>query len=127
MKYLLAAGAIPGGDEHDDRTGRTSVQPLSDGDAVDIRKPDVQEHDVGPQALRVGQRVFARRALAGHLEALALEQGASRASIARAVVDDEDGGAHGQGIRCPKQRRAPRALSPLTARANPPSARAGSL
>ena len=74
------------------------VRRRGDVEAVDVRQLDVEQHEVGPQAARLGDAGGAVGGLADDVEALRLQQHARARTKGGVVVDDEDGQSHREAI-----------------------------
>ena len=73
-------------------------EPRGDVEAVDVGQLDVEQHEVGAQALGLGDPGRAVGRLADDVEPLGLEQHAGARTEGGVVVDDEDGQGHREAI-----------------------------
>src|SRR6188768_1277018 len=79
-----------GGEDHDLRVGRDLAQPRQRAEAVELGHRQVEEDEVGLEALGLDDRLVAVRGFADHVELVLLEQGGERLARERVVVDEQD-------------------------------------
>ena len=70
------------------------AQAPRDLDAVDVRQPEIQQHEIGAQELGGRQALAARGALAHDVEPVGFQQRTGGATESGVIVDDENGLGH---------------------------------
>ena len=91
-------GHVAAGDETIADGDAVARQPLRDGEAVEVGKLDVEEHDLRTELRSSGDRACSVLRLADHVEVLRLEQRACRSPEAGMVVDDQHRPAHARTV-----------------------------
>jgi hypothetical protein len=69
-------------------------QPFGDREPVRIREPDIQQHNIGPQARDRRDRCSAVGDVAGHGKAFRLQKRSCRLAKTLVVINDQQSRAH---------------------------------
>jgi hypothetical protein len=90
----------PARDQHDNRRVGQCSQEFGDREAVGVGQVYVQQHQIGSQIRRLGQRPCAVHGFTNHVQPVALQKSASDRAESFVVINDQNAWPHRLSVAC---------------------------